>query len=416
MTLTLSKHTAKIFTASGLTDVEPTSLDMTIDEGWSPYIQGSFTVPSANFTEALDPRAGARVTVRLHQAFGELVEMAQLTQQFGGSVKAVTTAYAPNVSPRKITRDFSRPWNTFSAAQPISYITASYGGSVASMTTAFGGKDVSAITKFMHPGDPAFNPQPSTVFEANLGVRSINRDYNRGTTTVRVASDEILLQDYAHTSATPYTPATTDVRTLVSYVLSLIGATLYTGTATGTFDSTVKWIAGQSAWSFINPIVQKAGLALYCDENRRWQLVTTAATSGSLALDDTSNITELTASLDRATDWFDAAVIEYNWNDGTASNKAYDIYAPSGYTKVKKISYDNTPYPGAGAAQALTLRAKTRGFKYQVDAVSNYNARPRQTLTVDVTGEPIKSAITSSIRWSQPDDRMSITMRDLNDI
>lgn len=415
MTLTLSKHTATVFSESGYTYLNPERIDMTIDEGWAPYIQGTFEVPSANFTEDLDPRNGARVTVRLHQAFGELVEVSQLTASYGGNVAAVTAAFSPTVSNRAITQAHSQPWNAFSQSQPLSYLTASYTGNVAAMTAAFGDKPVSAITKFMHPGDPAFNPQPSTAFEANLGIRSIDRNYKDGKTRVRIASDEALLQDRAWTSTTPYTPATSDVRTLVSYVLGTIGATLAAGTVTGTFGTDVKWTAGQSAWEFINPIVQKAGLALYCDENRKWQLIIPSATTGELALSDVDNVTELSASLDRSQEWFDSCVIEYSWNDGTSSRKEYDIYAPSGCTRTEKISYSNTPYPGAGAAQELVTRALTRGFTYQVDSVANYDARPRQTLTVDVTGEPLKNAVTSKISWSQPDDRMTVTIRDLQD-
>lgn len=413
--LTLSKHTATVYSATELTRVTPTKLSVTIDEGWSPYIQASFELPSATITEELDPRNGARLTLRLHQAFGELVEVQQLTESYGGDIANVTATYSP-VTVRAITRAHSRPWNTFSQAEALSYLTAAFGGDVSTLTAQFGDLDVSAITAYLQPSNPSYNPQPSTVFEANLGIRSLTRDYESGMTTVRLASDEALLQDYAHTSATAYDPATSDVRTLVGEVLALIGATLAAGTATGTFGTDVKWTPGQSAWDFLNPIVQKAGLALYCDENRLWQLVNPAATAGTLTLSDTSNVTDLSATLDRARDWFDACVIEYAWNDGTASNKQYDIYAPTGYKKVKKITYNDTPFPGTGAAQAIVQRATTRGYKYQAEAVSNYDARPRQTITIDVTGEPLLEATVASISWSLPENRMRIVMRDLNEI
>lgn len=415
MTLTLSKHTAIVYSATELTRVNPTKIQVTVDEGWSPYIQASFDVPTATLTEPLDPRDGDRLTIRLHQAFGELVEMQQLTDAYGGDVAAVTAAHTP-VSNKSITKAHSTPWNMFAQSEPLSYLTAAFSGDVSALTAAFGGLDVSAITKFMQPDNPSYNPQPSTVFEANLGIRAITRDYQTGMSTVQLASDEALLQDYAHTSATAYTPATSDVRTLVNYVLGLIGASLVTGTTTGTFGSDVKWTPGQSAWDFINPIVQKAGLALYCDENRKWYLINPTATAGALVLTDTSNVTELTASLDRSRDWFDACVIEYAWNNGTASQKSYDIHAPIGWSKVKKITYNDTPFPGTGAAQAIVERAQTRGYTYTVDAIANYDARPRQTLTVDVTGEPLLGAVTASITWSQPDDRMRVQVRDLEEI
>jgi hypothetical protein len=412
--LTLSKHTATVFSESGLTYLSPKSIDVNIEETWSPYIQASMVIKSALFSEELDPRDQDRLKLRLHQAFGELLEVNQLTYDFGGNVAAVTAKYSP-VIPRSITNDYTRPWNAFEPGLPISHITASYGGDVSDLTAAFAG-DVSDVSKFIH-GTGSFNPQPSTVFEADLGIRAIERNYLTGETTVRLSSDEAILQDFAHTSVTPYIPGTTDVRTLVNYVLGLIGATLESSAVTGTFDNTdVEWQAGESGWDFLNPIVQKADLVLYCNEAREWHLVEAGAISGELELSDTNNVTQLQSSLDRSTDYFDSCVIEYVWNDGTTQRKEYDIYAPSGSNKTYKITYNDTPYPGNGAAQALTQRALTRGETYSVDAVSNYDARPRQELTVDVTGEPLKAAVTSSIRWSLPSARMAITVRDLEEI
>ena len=415
MPIALSKHTAVVFSDSGDTYLTPKSIDVRIEETWSPYVQADMTLPSALFSENLDPRDSDRLRIRLMQAFGELVEAWQLTGDLGGDVSAYTLKYSP-VTPRKITNDYTRPWNMFEPADPISAITAAYLGDVSNLTAAFAG-DVSDISAFLHTAGGSFNPLPSTVFEADLGIRSIRRDLVAGETRVSLSSDEALLQDYAHVSATPYTPTTTDVRTLVNYVLGKIGATLQSGVTTGTFDNTdVEWVAGQSGWDFINPIVQKANLVLYCDELRRWYLITASAVTGSLTVKDTDNVVQLSTSLDRSTDWFDSCVIEYSWNDGTTQQVAYDIYAPAGAKKTRSIKYSDTPFPGAGAAQALTERALTRGETFDVDAVSNYDARPRQTLEVDITGEPLKTAVVSSIRWSLPDARMAITVRDLEEV
>lgn len=412
--LSLSKHTAVVWSDSELTYFTPTSIDVAISEQWAPYVQASMTVPSGLFTEALDPRSNDRLHVRLMQQFGELLDVFALTEAFGGSVAAVTSAYSP-VTPRKITDDFTRPWNMFEAAYTLAYLTAHTYTSCSAMTTGFTG-DVSNVSKYLH-GAGSFNPAPSTVFEANLCIRSISRDLLNETTTVELFSDEALLLDYAHTSATPYTPTTTDIRTLVNYVLSKIGAALVTDTVTGTYNNTeVQWIPGQNGWDFINPIVQKANLVLYCDEGRNWRLITASATSGSLELNDTSNVVQLTSSLDRSSDWFDSCVVTYTWYDGTTQQTAYDIYAPVGYKKTANITISDTPYPGAGQAQALTQRAQTRGELFTVDAVSNYDARPRQELTVDITGEPLKSAVISSIDWSLPSDRMTVNIRNLVEV
>lgn len=415
MTSTLTKHTALVTSPSGLTDFVPNRVDVTVDESWSPYVQATIEVPTASFTEALDPRENDRLRIRLEQAFGDLVALWELAADFGGSVAALTAVYGGKPL-AAITRAYSQPWNRFSGADPLSFLTAAFGGSIAQLTAAFGNKPLSAITAFLHSTNPTFHPRPSTVFDADLGIRSIKKRHRTGLTTIRLSSDEALLQDYGHTSTTAYTPTTSDLRQLVNVVLAKIGATLEPGTATGTFATTAQWIVGQSAWEFINPLVQKAGLVLYCDEARRWHLVTAAATAGDLALSDSENVTDLDADLDRSTDWFDAAVIEYAWTEAGVSRKEYDIYAPAGYVKLKKFTYQDTPFPGVGAAAALVARAKTRGFTYQVSAVSNYDARPRQHLTVDIVGEATKQAIVSSIRWAQPGNTMTVEMRDLTEI
>lgn len=619
MSLTLSKHECTVWSPGYASYFTPDDVSLTLDESFSPHIRASLTVPSRMFTEALDPRAGGRLTVRLHQAFGDLLEVNDITSFGGGSVAAWTAKYAgvvtvrtnrvenpvpttldtetlwvclnrglgsgdstvsggyfidtvsapgnsaaytcrvgaatvnelnipvtenltytaslyvtssvddaraiaidwynasgtylgnstngvrvslpantekrlsvtgvapptavgasvavylgssgpsaiirpagatlklrralmeqtdqvrayfdgsttgalnvsnkwdgaPNASTSKqysgdlvnlqeITLEYTRPWNLFEPGLKLSTITSAYAGDL-SQWTAAGFGSMSTLSKFLH-AQGAFNPQPSTYIEANLGIRSIRRDLVAGTTKIDLASDEALLQDAAHISATPYVPTTTDVRTLVAYVLGKIGATLQAGTATGTFTD-AEWTPGQSAWDFIAPITQKAGLYLYCDENRKWHLVPNASTSGTLELKDDSNVTTLTTTLERKNNYFDSCVIEYVWTNSLGeTERVWDVYAPSGSTRTQLVKLTETPYPGAGMAQKLTERAITRGETFDVEAISNYFARPKQVITVDVTGEPLKTAIVQSIDWRQPADRMTVRIRDLEEV
>lgn len=413
MSLTLSKHECTVWSPGYASYFTPTDVSMTVDESFSPHIRASLTVPSAMFTEALDPRTGGRLTVRLHQAFGDLLEFNDLTSFGGGTVSAWTAKYTP-VTLRSITLEYTRPWNLFEPGLPLSTITTAYLGDLSQWTTA-GFGSMSTLSEFLH-GTGAFNPQPSTYIEANLGIRSIKRDLVAGTTKVDLASDEALLQDSARTSSTPYVPATTDVRTLVAYVLGTIGATLQAGTATGTFTE-AEWTPGQSAWDFIAPITQKAGLYLYADEARKWWLVPNSSTSGTLELKDDSNVTTLTTTLERKNNYFDSCVVEYVWTNTLGeTERAWDVYAPSGSTRTQLVKLTDTPYPGAGMAEQLTNRAKTRGETFDVEAISNYFARPKQVITVDVTGEPLKTAIVQSIDWRQPADRMTVRIRDLEEV
>lgn len=410
MTLPLSKHIAEVSIVNVDDSVqEVTSIDVRIEETWSPYIQATITVPKGFTTYYLDPRSGNRVRLFLQQEFGGMVHPRDLS----GSVATLTATYIPR-KPRTVTEAIVTAWNIYGTINPISYLTAGIGGLVSSYTAAF--TYVYDVTKYL-AGSGSLNPPPATVFDADLAIRSMTYNELEEIYTVSLSSDEALLQDYAWVSATPYTPATTDVATLVNYVLGKIGATLASGSTTATYDNTVvKWLPGQSGWDFINPIVQASDLVLYCDEGRNWRLVEATATSGSLALEDTSNIIELTSSVDLVRDYFDSCVVTYSWYNGTAQQVEYDIYAPIGSVKTRNVQINGTPYPGAGLAYSLTQRALTRSEMFELNAVSNYDARPRQELTVSVTDQPTKTAVISSINWRLPADTMNISIRNLVEV
>jgi len=411
MSLPLSKHVAIVNSTTGYENMSTIDIDIRIEETWSPYIQGTLTF-AENYV--LDPRAGDRLTILLQQEFGAMLHPRDLTNSIPtGLVSDYTAAFTP-MKPRTITSTYVKSWNIFGTAEPISYLTAGIGGAMAAYTAAF--TYVYDVTRYL-AGSGNLNPPQPTVFSGDLGIRSVVYNQLDQTYTVSVSSDEALLQDYAWISATPYTPATTDVATLTNYVLGKIGASLATGNATGTYDNTVvKWLPGQSGWDFINPIIQASDLVLYCDEGRNWRLVPSTATTGSLTLDDTSNIIELTTSIDIARDYFDSCVVQYSWYNGTAQQVAYDIYAPVGSVKTKNVQISDTPYPGTGLAYALTQRALTRSEMFELKAISNYDARPRQELTVNVTDTATKLAVISSIAWSLPADTMNINIRNLVEV
>jgi hypothetical protein len=138
--------------------------------------------------------------------------------------------------------------------------------------------------------------------------------------------------------------------------------------------------------------------------------------SGSLELKDSDNITTLTSRIDRNNqNFFDYAVVEYR---NTGSLPVYDTYGITGFdiSKDRYFLYDNLPYPGGNPAQDLVIRGFTRGEIYEVEALSNYDARPRQEMSIELTGETTKTAIIQSITWSLPSARMSIDIRDLQEV
>lgn len=411
---TLSKHYAIITLPNG-DEIAPISVDITASEDWAPYVQASIVVPTNMITCSIDPRAGNRIKIKLQQDFGDLIYIYEITNDFGGDVSDITAAYGGNVS--NITRAYSKPWNIFEPALPISTVTAAYGGDVSNITAA-GLMDIWAMSKFLH-SEGSFNPEPSTIFYGDLGVRSVNYNYNSKETTIELASDEALAQD-VHGYGDDITQYYSTTRDLINEVLSFIGATLEPGTANNTYSPAYalqkyELNLPSTAWDFMETIATAAGLKLYCDELRHWYLVEPTSVDGELVLNDTDNVTDFVKEISRENLWYNQAVIQY---DTISEGTIFDEYfaAGTGPTKTLYLKKENLVFPGMGAAQSIVTRSLTRGETYSIDAIANFNARPRQNLTVDITGEPVKTGIVQSISWALPSARMSVDIRDLEEV
>lgn len=396
--------------------VEPISVSVRVDETWSPYCQATVVVATNAMPYSPDPRFPLFLGLRLQQDFGDLIYNYEITADFGGDVSAITAAYGGDVS--DITRAYSQPWNIFETGLPISTVTAAYGGDVSALTAA-NLMEVWRMSDFLHSAG-TFNPAPSTIFDGYLMLRSVVKDYLTGETTLELSSHEAMLIDSIGymTSPTNYS----SLRDIINYVLmDSIGpfAQLQPGAADKLYSPAYgfEWLPEQTAWDILDALVKQAGLVFYCDEKGDWYLETAGGTSGTLYLKDDDNITTLSSRIDRnAANFFDLARIEYRYQDGTPS--IYDAYGASGFdiSKDRYFLLQDIPYPGSGAALSLVQRAVTRGEIFEVEAVSNYNARPRQEMTIDVTDEPTKTAVIQSITWSLPSARMSIDIRDLQEV
>jgi hypothetical protein len=416
---TLSKHYAILTLDPGnpLSEtIEPISCTVTVDETWSPYVQATVVIPSNAAPSWLDPRNPIFLGLRLQQDFGDLIYNYELTADFGGDVSAITAVYGGDVS--DITRAYTAPWNIFEPALPISTVTAAYGGDVSDLTAAEL-MEVWRMSDFLHESG-TFNPSPSTVFDGYLMLRTVTKDYISKETTLELTSHEAILQDViGYPSDLVFTY--TSLRAIINYVLQYsIGAltTLQPGAADYTYSPAygLIWAPEKTAWDYLNELVTSAGLVLYCDEKGDWYLEYPGAVTGALELKDDDNITTLTSTIDRNSDtFFDYAIVEYR---NPTSLPVYQSFGISGFdiSKDRYFLYENLPYPGGNPAQELVFRGMTRGEHYEVEAISNYDARPRQNMTIDVTDEPTKTAIIQSITWSLPSARMSVDIRDLTEV
>ena len=415
----LSKHYATVtFFEDDLT-VEPISVDLTLDETRMPYAQATVVLPTDVVPTWLDPRDLRWIGLKIQQDFGDLIYIHEVTSEFGGDVSNITAAITP-MKPATFTRRYARPWNIFETGLPLSTVTAAYTPVTPLKLTNAGFNTVWRMSDFLH-AEGSFNPQPSTVIDGYLVLRSIERDYITKETTLELASSESLLDDsIGIPDFTPYNY--TSLRALINDEIHRNISpfmSLEPGTADKIYSPAYPWqrIAEQSAWDQINDLVQAAELVLYCDVDGKWYLTESAAVSGDLELTDQDNITRLTSSISRNSEtFFNWVTVEYR-NEGVAT--VYDIDAINffmdGYKGINLVR-ENIPFPGYGAATSILNRGKTRGETYTVEAISNYNARPRQNMTINLTGEPDKTAIIQSISFSLPSARMSVDIRDLQEV
>lgn len=396
--------------------VEPISVDVTVDETFSPYVTATVVVPTSLLPFNPDPRYAQFYQVKLQQDFGDLIYNYELTADYSGDVSNLTAAFLGDVS--DVTRAYSKPWNIFETALPLSTVTTAYGGDVSNLTAA-DLMEVWRMSDFLHSAG-TFNPAPSTIFDGYLMLRKATKDYVSGETTLELTSHEaILLDSIGYPSDLFF--SFTSLRSIINFVLAdTIGALtqLQPGTADYTYSPayTFAWLPNQTAWDILNALVTAANLVLYCDETGDWYLQEALSTSGDLYLKDDDNITTLSSTIDRnSPNFFDYAVVEYR-NEGSVPS--YKNFGVSGFP-ISKDAYflrENIEDPGGNPAQAMVWRAVTRGEIYQVEAINNFDARPRQTMTIDVTGEPVKTAIVQSITWSLPSARMSVDIRDLTEV
>jgi hypothetical protein len=376
--VTISAHTISC-TIDG-NDLDVKKADVTLDEGWSPYAQATLTcaIPDPAVLESLDPRRNLRATLHLQQDFGDSDSLADLSALWGaGTLATVTNLYAGKML-ADITRAHYRPFNDFGVRLP-------------------------------------------SIVDLDLTFREREADHEAGELRISLASDEALLEGHKLVSRYQEAPATPTVKGAVALALAHIGVGLDDDAtdapvSVDNADSLI-WSPGVSGWDYVYPLVQKAGLRLYCDETRRWRLVRATSNSEDLmVLTADQNVTAGRDKISLDDDWYDAVVLTYRWRDpATATTMlAYDV---AGDYRARNVFAETreVPYPGPGAADALLSRKQGRGRVLDVAAVSDYFAKPGRALAITLPGTPVQTGYTSSVTWSYPDDEMRVASRGLID-
>ena len=105
-------------------------------------------------------------------------------------------------------------------------------------------------------------------------------------------------------------------------------------------------------------------------------------------------------------------VIEY----ATVADTAYNGTTPPNYRKMLYLDRKESPTIETNGALTIMQRTNTRAETFTIEAINNFDARPRQTITVDVADRPLMSGVVQSITWALPSARMSVELRDLEEV
>lgn len=181
-------------------------------------------------------------------------------------------------------------------------------------------------------------------------------------------------------------------------------------------QESLTWAAGQSAYDFLDPLIQAAGLRLVCDESRAWTLRPASFVSSAPALNIRRgvNMIDATDTLSREGDsaWFDAAVTEYVWRDRRGiERRRLDSFALNDpYTRCVKFDKD-TPYPGDGFSEYAVSRAQGRGRVVEATRVALWDSTAEQGCQFIVTGAPTQTGKTDRVSFDFDRDEMTVTAR-----
>jgi hypothetical protein len=368
--------------------LDPVEASVTHDEGWSPYIQASLTVPATTAAQiaSLDPRQIRRVLVTLGENYGRFDTLADLTARYEGG----------------------RP----------SAVTAALGGSIPALTA-------SLWHDFETPGR-LYRPAGGRVL--NLHLRSRKLNFQDNTVELGLATDDALLQDshnenvYAPSGGSYWYPEGLNIGQLVNWFLSRTGIPGAVVTDFGPEASTPvppdHVLGGDdpelSRWEIVSRIAQLYGMRLWCDEAQVWHLrADTPAVAGAPAvLTATTNVVDATDTLDRDNEWITGVVVVYQTPEGKYTDIAYSGVQP---IRMHVVKYDVPAYPGPGAAARILKTRRLMGHVIPVTALSDYTVIPGRAIQITLPLTGLQTGVVSAVTQNFPADEMTVRTRELQE-
>lgn len=394
---------------------EPIELTLTMDEAWTPRIQGTMVLDS-NVVAAIAAPGGSTllgkmqgdvVSLRLRTDFGPRFTVADLTAVHGGSVAAVTAAHGGTVA--SLTEAHTYPWNPGEEIEPLHVATSLYGGSVAAVTAAHGGA-LAEITKALRVPGGSYLRDPSEELIARLKWRRITPDRKANTVTYQLSGDEIRLHDYRRFETTTWVSTHTSLRGLVRAMLLILEVPALAPGPDITIPAGGEWKPGQTMWDFLHPIMESVGFTLWADLDGRYHLNTDPVTTAPVALHRERNLIDFTTEIDTTRAYAGGAVVEYT--DAPDDSTKWDVYALPG---AKRILHETRPGARqvAGAAEQLVNRSRTRATTGKAVTTQELRLRPLQRVQV-LSGMYPEYGTVQAVTWDYRSAETSVTLRDIS--
>lgn len=384
MTIDLQEYTARVDS----TDLQLLHRgQITLDDSWAPYVQGSLTVVTPADPTILDPRELPEITVTLTQRFGDGIQFtSDLTTLFGG-------------------------------------------GTTASITALWGGLLTSALTALIGAWNSSQIAATSVEINAHI-VRAGHSD--DGTTQLEIASGEHLPQQLrsslrlAPTNGSIAEWAVVTIRDVFPYmidgilVVGEVDAVIPEASLAGIFGvPPATW--QQDEWSSMQGFATEADLRLWCGTDGIYRLTPRwEAVPGTLVLDDVISASE---TIDRNDDsWADGVIVEYEPNpdlpDMGVLSAAITSATKVAVVKLNIVTPFDGVYAGSGAAAAIRDRMIERGRSLEVTHVNRFNAAPNMAVTIDQPALgwlPASTGVVDAVTFDLETKRMRVTVRELQE-
>lgn len=248
------------------------------------------------------------------------------------------------------------------------------------------------------------------TLSANLFLSATDYDIREDATTLTVHSDEARAFLLRLVRTAPLAFGSLALRTVVSQALEFIGANLLEGPQNPTLTEPAIWQPRATLWEFLEPLCTSTASRLWCDESRGWHLdPIDAIRAGQLTLSDKTTVLDASPVVDLDGEWCDSVVVEYRWRDTAGIQQSrVDVAGVAVPHVTASVLYDNTVYPGPGAAQVILNRRALKGTVIPLRAVNDLRARPNQALVALVAPLAQQSGLVQRVRWSYPDGVMAV--------